>query len=199
MQKNLTLISTLVILLSSCGILSPVVTPQVKEYQITTTNADEISCNAESNAAILQVSPVRVFTPFDSRGMYYSVAEYRLSSYSLNQWASTPSEMFNQAILQKLQKACIYRDVSSSEFMVTAKYRLASQVMDFKQVIINGSSNMNLKVYAQLIDNTNNTVIKNKTFIETASVESSPEGYIKGANEVTNSFTNDLVTWLSTK
>ena len=198
MQKNLTLISTL-ILLSSCSILSPVVTPEVKEYQITTTNTDELSCKAASNAPILQVSPVRVFTPFDSRGMYYSVAQYQLSSYSLSQWASTPSEMFNQAILQKLQKSCIYSDVSSSEFMVTAKYRLASQVMDFKQVIINGSSNMSLKVYAQLIDNTNNTVIKNKTFIETAEVESSPAGYIKGANEVTNSFTNDLVTWLSTK
>ena len=198
MQKNLTIISTF-ILLSSCSILSPVVTPEVKEYQITATNTDEISCKTESNAPILQVSPVRVFMPFDSRGMYYSVAQFQLSSYSLSKWASTPSEMFNQAILQKLQKSCVYSDVSSSDFMVTAKYRLASQVMDFKQVIINGSSNMNLKVYVQLIDNTNNTVIKNKTFIETTNTDSSPAGYINGANEVTNSFTNDLVTWLSTK
>ena len=199
MQKKLTLISTL-LLLSSCSILSPVVTPEVKQYQVVLSDSDNISCNTPTNAPILQVAPVKVFAPFDTHDMYYSVADYQLSSYTLSQWASTPSEIFTQAIMQKLQKSCIYSDVSSSDFMITSKYRLATEVMDFKQVIKKGtSSTMNLKVYAQLIDNATNTVIKNKTFTESLEVESSPAGYIKGANQVTNLFTNDLVTWLSTK
>jgi ABC-type uncharacterized transport system auxiliary subunit len=82
--------------------------------------------------------------------------------------------------------------------MITAKYRLTNQVMDFKQVINSDTSTMNLNVVSQLIDNSSNIVIKNKTFVETVNVESSPAGYVKGANEVTNAFTNDLVTWLST-
>lgn len=201
MQKKIifSLMSSLV-LASACSILSPVVTPEVKEYQITSTTSGNLNCTKSVNQFSVQVSPVTVATPFDAKEMYYSVSEYQLSTYSLNKWSAMPSSMFTQAVIQKLQTSCLYSDVSSGEFMVSSKYRITNQVIDFKQVVKGSSSStVNLNVYSQLIDNSTNAVIKKKTFVETVSVEATPSGYVKGANEVTNSFTNDLVTWLSTK
>lgn len=184
-------------LLNSCGILSPVAEPQIKEYQLVTNSSDSASCTANPNAPILQVSPVKVFAPFDTRNMYYSESEYQLSSYALNRWSTHPGYMLNQVILQKLISTCTYSNVVSAEVMSVAKYRLVAQVMDFKQVINNpNDATMNLTVLVQLVDNMSNMVVKSKTFVETLNVTPDSSGYIKGANSVVTQFTNDLVLWL---
>ncbi|MBP9742501.1 MAG: membrane integrity-associated transporter subunit PqiC [Burkholderiales bacterium] len=183
-------------LLSSCGILAPVAEPQIKEYQLVANSSDITSCMANPNAPILQVSPVKVFAPFDTRNMYYSESEYQLNSYALNRWSTHPGYMLNQAILQKLISTCTYSNVVNAEVMSVAKYRLVAQVMDFKQVINSNDATMNLTVLVQLIDNTSNMVMKSKTFMETLNVTPDPSGYIKGANAVVAQFTNDLALWL---
>lgn len=186
------------ILLNSCGILSPVDEPQIKQYQLALNlNTDTSGCTIGRNAPILQVSPVKVFAPYDTRNMYYSESPYQLSSYAFNQWSTLPEFMFNQAILQRLTAACIYSNVVNSEVMSVAKLRLAIQVMDFKQVISTESANMNFTSLVQLIDNNTNTVIKSKTFVEVLPVSPDPGGYVKGANDIVLQFVNDLADWLA--
>jgi ABC-type uncharacterized transport system auxiliary subunit len=182
--------------LCACGMLSPVVTPEIKQYQIISAASAAASCKPNPSLPILQVSPVRVFAPYDTRNMYYSESQYQLNAYALNQWAANPSWMFTQSIFQRLQQSCIYGNVVSAEFMITAKYRLTSQVMDFKQVINGTTASMNLNIVEELVDNSTNQVLRSKTFIETSQVEANPAGYIKGANDVMDSFLSDLTTWL---
>lgn len=199
MQKVIILIiGMLGILLNSCGILSPVDEPQIKQYQLTLNLApDTQACAPSANAPILQISPVKVYAPYDTRNMYYSESPYQLSSYAFNQWSTMPEFMFNQAILQKLIATCIYSNVVNAEVMSVAKHRLVVQVMDFKQVISAESANMNFTVLAQLIDNKTNAVIKSKTFAEVLPVSPDPQGYVRGANDIVLQFVNDLADWLA--
>ena len=199
-KKYLFLVSSfasLPLLLNACGILSPAVTPTVKQYQITAAAAasDAPACKAV-NSAILQVSQVQVFAPYDTKNMYYSESQYQLNNYSLNQWATQPSSMFTQAVLQKLLQSCIYSNVVSSDFVATAKYRLVMQLMDFKQIINGNDASMNLTLLAELIDNTTNQVIKSKTFSETSPTTPNAQGYIAGANAATAQLLSDLTAWL---
>lgn len=184
--------------ISGCGVLSPVPAPEVKQFQIVSAVPSVDSCKPNSQSTIIQVSPVKVYAPFDTRNMYYSESQYQLNSYSLNQWATNPGQMITQAIQEKLQASCNYSSVVNADFMITAKYRITTEAMDFKQTINGGSSAVNLSVVAHLIDNSSNRVIKGKTFEETSAVSPNIDGYIKGANDVTQSFVNDLATWLST-
>lgn len=199
MQKTIKPIVMLsvIALLAGCGVLSPVEAPQIHQYQIITAVSDPASCQGAGKSSVLQISPVQVFAPYDSKNMYYSESQYEINSYALSQWSANPGFMLTQAIQQKLQQSCAYSNVVSADVMSTAKYRLVSQLIDFKQVINGSSATMNLTVLAQLIDNSNNLVVKSKTFTETAPVTANPDGYIKGANDATAAFLNDLTTWLS--
>ena len=195
--KNVAPAVLLCAMLGACGMLSPVPQPQIIDYQLAADTSVMPECKLNPNAPILQVAEVKADAPFNTRKMYYSEAQYQLNSYSLNQWAARPDVMLTQAIQEKLLASCIYGNVSSNEFMTTAKYRLNSQLLDFKQVINDQSSTMQFNMLVQLVDNSSNQVVRSKTFVTSQAVESSPAGYVKGANAVTQTFLNELVTWLS--
>lgn len=182
---------------SACGALDPVPTPTTIEYQLAATSVDAGSCKANPSKAILQVTEVKADAPFNTNKMYYSQAQYQINSYTLNQWATRPSSMLTQQIQEKLLASCIYGNVVNSEFMTTAKYRLNSQLLDYKQVMNGQSSSMKLSILVQLVDNTSNQVVRSKIFNNEAAGDPTVGGYVKGANEVTQSFLNDLVTWLA--
>lgn len=196
MQKFIIPAVLLSLYLSGCGMFSPVVTPEVKQYQMVLATTTIPSCKANPNAPILQVTNVKVFAPYDTRNMYYSESQYKLNSYAQSEWVTNPSFMVTQAMQQKLLETCSYSNVVSSEFMTTAKYRLVSQLMDFKQIINGDSASMNLNILVQLVDNSTNLVVKSKTFAETTPTTASPAGYVSGANDVMAAFLNDLATWL---
>ncbi len=200
--KNICKTSFVVIFLcgvgASCSVFAPVEAPEVIQYQLqasTTSNAN--SCKAAKDDNILQVVEVKADAPFNTRKMYYSKAEYQLNSYGYNEWIANPSVMLTQAIQERLLASCIYGNVVNAEFMTIAKYRLTSQLLDFKQVINGQTSTMQLAVLVQLVDNSNNKVTKSKTFNATAEVDATPAGYIKGANAVTETFLTDLTAWLN--
>ena len=183
-------------LTSACGILDPVPTPTI-EYQLGANTTEIGSCKTNPNKPILQVTEVKADAPFNTNKMYYSQAQYQINSYTLNQWATRPSSMLTQEIQEKLLASCIYGNVVNSEFMTTAKFRLNSQLLDYKQVISGQSSTMRLSMLVQLVDNTSNQVVRSKIFNNETAGDPTVAGYVKGANDVTQSFLNDLATWLA--
>ena len=142
------------------------------------------------------ILPVYVASPFDTKNMYYSEAEYQIKSYALNQWITNPGIMFTNLIQQKLINNCIYSNVVSAEAITGTRYKLVSQLLDFKQVITVTTATMNFSMRVQLIDNNTNTVVKSKTFTQSIPVTPNPNGYIKGANVIADRFLNDLSSWL---
>jgi ABC-type uncharacterized transport system auxiliary subunit len=183
------------IFLSSCSIFSPVTNPSVHKFQITYRNTTEPTCT-NKNKTVLQVMPVRANAPYDTVRMYYTKSQYELDSYSYNQWVATPQSMISQAIEQKLLQSCIYTNVINSVFLATADYRLSTQILELKQVIKDNLSTITLITLVQLIDNSTNNVMKSKTFVESIDNTNSPEGFVIGANEVTQKFLVELTEWL---
>lgn len=202
MIKKITSILTIgsvSLLVAGCGMFDPVATPIIKKYQLDQTDADKIvSCSPKKGAPIMQISMFKVDEPFDTYTMYYSDNTYQLTSYSQNEWVARPAKMLTQATQEKLLGTCLYANVVSSDFMTSSTYRLAGQVLDFKQVINNSTAIMQLSVIIQLIDNKTNSVLASKIFVEKVNTTPDVVGYINGANQATQSYLNDMATWLQT-
>lgn len=201
MLKKIILPMMLCASLNSCSVFTPVQLPEVHTYQIS--GIDDPSVNSCSNSlkpSILQVSLMKTDAPYDSNQMFYSRGAFELNAYSYHKWISSPNIMLSQAMQERLLAACIYTNVVNSEFMTIAQYRLATQLLELKQVMesstLSKTSTVHFVVIAQLIDNHTNQVIKSKTFVEDASVASDPSGYVAGTNQVTKAFLDDLVAWL---
>lgn len=183
-------------LLNGCSIFSPVTNPTIQKFQINYSNeTTEVQCT-NTGRKVLQIMPVGANAPYDTVKMFYSKSQYELTNYSYNQWVTLPQKMLAQAIEQKLLQSCIYANVINSAFMATANYRLSTQLIELKQVIKTELSTINLIALVQLIDNASNNVIKSKIFIERIDNANSPQGFVIGANHVTQKFLADLTEWL---
>lgn len=185
--------------LSGCSVFMPVTIPEIHKYQINGVANNNLTTCTKTSAGILQVSQMKADAPFDTTRMFYSNAEYELSSYAYHQWISTPNVMLTQAIQEKLLQSCIYANVVNEDFMTSSQHRLNTQLLELKQVMPKGAdkqTTIHMLILAQLVDNQTNQVIKSKTFVEEISAESSPTAYVAASNQVTQMFLNDLVTWL---
>ncbi len=192
-------IGGLSLIITGCGLLDPVPAPVIKYYKLDFNGTKDMTagCSVPQNAPVMQISIFKVDDPFNTHSMYYSKNTSQLMSYTENKWVAIPAKMLTQVTQEKLLGSCLYSNVISSDFMTSSNYRLAAQVLDFKQVIANESSVMQLSVLVQLIDNKSNSVIMSKVFAEQSSTTPDISGYVNGANKVTNMYLDNLVTWLS--
>ncbi len=186
--------------LTSCGFMQPVSQPETHRYQISIANSDSNSCSSSgAKMGMLQVEQMHALAPYDSKKIFYSTADYELSTYAYHQWVADPSQMLSQAVVENLLQSCIFDNVIGAEVMSLAKYRLASSLLELDQKIAGDKSTVNLSILVQLIDNNSNKVIKSKTFIETMDVAATPSGYTSGVNQATSKFLDDLRAWLIMK
>ncbi|MCC2625712.1 MAG: hypothetical protein K0R14_1585 [Burkholderiales bacterium] len=198
MLRNIIKTSSLIFIVSGCGMFGPVTPPQIHTYQLEAVEHNELSaqCPANVSKEILQITNVKADAPYDSTNMYYSQGTYQVDSYALNQWVSLPAAMLTQAIQEKIMLSCKYASVVNAEFMTIAKYRLTNQVVNFKQIINKDKATFNMTVITHLVDNKTNQVIKGNTFDVSVPVAPSPKGYIDGANQAVAKFLGELLAWL---
>jgi ABC-type uncharacterized transport system auxiliary subunit len=201
MLKKIVKTSPIIAMLAGCSVFQPVSVPDIHTYELAAASSYNAQAPVEcsdSNLSTkaLQVSPVHPDVPYDSSKMFYSLSPYELDSYASNQWVSLPSSMLTQAIQQRIIQACYYASVVSSDFMTVTKYRLTTQLVNFKQVINGNDTKFMMTVIAQLIDNKTNQVLKAKTFNIEEKVTADPKGYVSGANAATNKFLDQLIVWL---
>ena len=194
MIRNIIYIISIMLILNQCSLLKPLKSPEVKYYQPTFVNFLS-SCKNKSNETI-SVSNTDVFAPYNSKFMFYSNNGNDINYYKLNEWTSEMGTIINQLIIQKLEQSCLFKGVTSTNLFVTSNYRFIAQIMRFQQYIQGNKSQMQLIVFVQIINNSNNTVIKNKKFIDIAEVSPDINGYLKGADITIKNFLNELYLWL---
>ncbi len=194
MIKNIIQILLILIFLNQCSLLKPLKTQDIKYYQPKFTNLIS-KCN-NSHKDVILISNAEVYSPYNSRFMYYSTTAGNINYYKLNQWSSDTGILLTQLIIQKLEQSCLYSGVVSSNSLVLSNYKMIIQVMTFQQYIDNGKSKMELVVFIQIIDNYTNKIIKSKKFINEVNISPDINGYLQGANMTLANFLNDLYLWL---
>ena len=197
--KQITKICVIGLLLSGCsGMFAPLSTPEIHNYQIVVAddNTEVTNCSNIRHGKTLQITRMRAEAPYEATKMFYVSGRYHLDSYSYNQWTAFPTQMISPAILQKVTQACIYKNVVSGEFMTVSDYTLNTKLLELKQIIDGDNSYVSLIVFAQLVDNKPDSVIKTKTFAIKVASSPNPQGYVTGVNQAVSEFLSKLVQWL---
>lgn len=202
-MKN-TLIKILTIFcLTGCGsILSPVEQRQSVSYEIYDNNTASSMSNQECNKLrtnnVLFVSPMHAYVPYDNLKMYYSKGQYEVNAFGYSQWIALPADMLTQAMSKKIYNSCLFKNLTTSNALADANYRLISLLTSLRQEINseNNSVVVHMSIAVELIDLNSNKVIASKVFSEGVPTAVGPIGFVKGVNQLTDKFDQNLIIWL---
>ncbi|WP_116963469.1 ABC-type transport auxiliary lipoprotein family protein [Fastidiosibacter lacustris] len=195
------------LLISGCGVLAPISTPETKQYQILPPNLQTQKDQGDQREAISQpdksynltlfVTPLTAAEPYNSTVMYYREnTSYQLLSYSENSWAVPPQQMLSRNTLQALLQFHNFKNVVSSNFIGYADYRLTGNLNQLTQLIQNGNSSVILSVTYTLTNANSGKVVAIQTFDLTEKSDANAKGFAIATNKLSQTLTRDINSWL---
>lgn len=188
-----------VLMLTACGILSPVQQRPVVNYEINdATVVGGMTCGESAARNVIFISPMQADLPYNSTKMYYTQKANELDAFGYGQWVSSPNQMLTQVITKKIFKSCIYKGVVTSDALADANYRLVSKLITLRQHVAadGNSAEVSLVIYVELIDLERNQMVNSNIFIEKEASQPGTQAFANSANHLMVKFDNDLVSWL---
>lgn len=188
-----------VVILTACGILSPVEQRPVVNYEINdATVAGGKVCTESASTNVIFVSPMQADLPYNSNKMYYTQKANELDAFGYSQWISAPNLMLTQVMTKKIFKSCVFKGVVTSDALADANYRLVTKLISLRQVVAQdgNSAEVSLVIYAELIDLDRNQVVNSNIFIEKQTGKPGPQVFADSANQLMIKFDDSLVAWL---
>lgn len=191
---------TLTLIISSCtNLLAPIAISKNIMYTIDEENPIK-SCIIYKYNNTIQIMSMNAAPPFDSNKMYYMRETNQLEYYAHHYFINSPNKIIEKLMVQTLTNRCIYQNVLNADNTALAELRLETGLLFLQQnKLNNNTSQIKLVIKANLINNSDNQVLKSKIFIEQTTQALSPQGFILGSNQVTNNFLNQLEQWLDNK
>ncbi len=179
---RMSFVFTLIMFLCSCSIFSGVKTGPTKTYVINT--VPSVSKKINTGKTLL-VSTMDAEPVYNSSQMAYTEHPYQIAYFSKNGWAVPPAQMLQTLLQQTLQNTHHFHAVISSSGQ-HYDYVLNTQLIELKQVFFQCTSEIHLKIRAQLVDASDLRVIATKEFfvIESAP-QRNPYGGVIAANKAT--------------
>ena len=178
-------------LLSGCSLFSPVKYEPVKQYVLNTA-AHPVIKKSRRNISLL-VTPVQADPIYNTVEMAYTNCPYQIAYFSVNRWATTPSQMLQPLIVQTLQNTHSFRSVNTTPVIGEYDYALNTHLLELRQVFHCNMSEIHLVVRAQLINSSSNRVVATKQFtIIERTPQNTPYGGVIAANRAVERMLNQL-------
>ncbi|WP_440682862.1 ABC-type transport auxiliary lipoprotein family protein [Cysteiniphilum halobium] len=196
-------------IITSCGILSPIKSPEIKQYQIIAPNLQMTHHHTVTEPTIkktkkqfdltLFIAPLTADQPYNSTQMYYRENNYELASYTHHLWAADPGQMLSKNLLQSLQSYHSFKNIVSSNFIGYADYRLTGNLNQLTQVIKENESNIILSVSFTLTNANSGQAVAIKTFTLNKSAETNAKSFANATNALAADLSKALNNWLITQ
>lgn len=150
------------VLINGCSVLAPVKTPVISKY-IVNAKPRVMRKHADNTIAIMVMRP-ETKSVFDTTKMFYTDSAHHVKSYSVTQWAKTPSQMLQPLIMQSLSASDYFHAVIAPPVVGKSNYVLNTQIFDFEQDLSRKSARFCLSVHAQITQLPSNKIIAAKSF-----------------------------------
>ena len=147
-MKYLLTIICIGIALTSCSVFSPIKSTKENTYVLNTVPAVQKKQRQDS---VLLVLPVEVDNLYDTTDMAYSDKPYQISYYGKNKWAESPGLMFQQLIVQTLQKAHHFKAVMLPPYVGEEHYALKTHIIELLQDLHADTPIVKFKVRIQVL------------------------------------------------
>jgi ABC-type uncharacterized transport system auxiliary subunit len=130
--------------------------------------------------------------------IYYSYSDIEENSYQNASWESSSSQLLTYSIIRALEESGLFGVVVDYHSTANVNYSLDSEVYEFYHRVRKDISLSVLVMRFDLIDASNNELIKSKKFIykiPTTTIDA--KGYVTATNIALDRLSQDLVKWLS--
>ncbi len=151
-----------VIVLAGCSILKPTKPIPSSNYQL---NSIPKNVPKRSRHSVtLLVSTPTTKPVYNTTKMMYSKRRYQVSTFGLNKWVKTPSQMLQPLIVQTLQRTGYFHAIVAPPHIGHHDYTLSTQIFELLQDYTHRPPLLRLSVHAQISKTTTNKVIASDVF-----------------------------------
>jgi cholesterol transport system auxiliary component len=184
------LIAFILLLISSCSILSPVKSANEGNYQLTHIPAVPKKQTRPISLLVLKPDTNSIYS---SNKIVYTNKPYQISYFAKNYWAETPANMLQGLMIQTLQNTHYYRAVVSPPFAGHYDYILNTQLVELKQDFTHLPSTVSVILRAQIVQTSTGRIIAAKQFSDTEiAPQNSPCGGVLAANRAVENILQQL-------
>lgn len=190
MMKKLTvfLISLSVVLLSAC---SPVKVSVKNQYQLSAYSTKQLAKNPLP--VTLLVTAPEAAAGYQTEQMLYIKKPFELEAFAKNAWVNPPADMLYPLILQSLQRANLFKAVTSNAYTLGVDYRVDTQLLSLEQNFLKKPSVLELSVKMVLTHVSDNKVLASRIInLQIPCPSDTPYGGVIAANKATQLFTASL-------
>lgn len=150
--------------LSSCSLFSPVKVDPPTKYMLNSP-PPYVYSKKYRRATLLILTP-ETQSVYNTTQMAYSTQPHQIAYFSKNEWAATPSEMFQPLLTQTLRDTHHFHAVATQPFTGQYDYVLSTQILQLKQNFTCFPPVLQMKVNAQLIKASTNRIVATQLFSE---------------------------------
>lgn len=188
---HLLAITSAMMLLSACSLLSPAQPAAKNKYLITRIPTSVPTKQTHHNVIVVSVPETQAI--YNTEQMAYTNKPYQVAYFSQNEWAETPAQMLHPLLIQTLQKTHAYRSVMMPPYSGQYQYQLNTQILEFKQDFTRRIPVFVMTVNTEIFNLATNQISASKTFSEEVPIpQGTPYGGVFAANAATSSILSEI-------
>ncbi|WP_198246310.1 ABC-type transport auxiliary lipoprotein family protein [methane-oxidizing endosymbiont of Gigantopelta aegis] len=183
--------------LNACMVESiPPIQTYTLNYQSTGVHSSVKHCQAKTK--IIRLTQINALLPYTSQDIIYSDSPNQLNHYAYSRWSDAPVRLLGKLFQQTLQSAEMFKAVVSGASVSKADYLLESELLEFRQLILDKShSEVSINMEFRLLDTKTRHVIDVRHIQEHHSVATmNARGAVEALNQASQSVADKLVLWL---
>jgi cholesterol transport system auxiliary component len=200
MRLNITSYSKLLcitvsaLIVSSCSLFSPVKVVAPTKYMLNIT-PPYVPAKKMHRTTLLVLMP-ETLPVYNTTQMAYSIKPHQVAYFSKNEWAETPSQMFQPLLVQTLRNTHHFRAIATAPFIGHYDYVLSIQILQLQQNFTCYPARLMLKVSAQLVKVSTNRIIATQLFsIEQPMAARAPYAGVFAANHATENVLRQIASF----
>lgn len=195
----------LIFWLTSCSVITPIVTPAIDVYSISPeikqseTSADMTAMKFPS-AVILALSSIRSPQEFMTTGIIYRDADYGFNSYAYSRWSDSPSKLLEYYLQQSLAKSQYVLAIIPSSSRSEHDLLLEATLVDFSHHLVtrSPSSTAVVSIIFYLINPEGRILLATKQFTEEVILEQdNAKGATRAINQASKIVADGVQAWLA--
>lgn len=191
LQRNIVIL-IMICLLTGCSLFGAVKTEPSKTYVISALPA--VESKFPRTQATLLVLNIESDPIYETTEMAYSIYRYQLSYFAKNGWVKTPAQMLQPLIVEALQNTHYFHAVISSSAIGHYDYILSTKLLELREVFFPCSSEIHLKLRAQIVKASDSTIVATREFFVTEPApQRTPYGGVVAANRAVANMLAQLV------
>lgn len=181
-MRHLALLLLISLCFVGCSVIRPSPRQNLTSYELTAI-ANKPRVATKTSPLVIMVNTTLAGPGYETNAMVYSDLPYQLNYYTKNRWIAPPAQMINASIVSTLHQSHYFKAVAIAPYIGEHDLRLDTRLIELKHDLQTQPGHAVLKLYVQLVDVKQQTILASKEFTVITNVTANtPQAYVIAAN-----------------